>query len=322
VLVLNLKLKLSSFVGYGISFEYDMIRHVMHPRHILLAVLVMVIWGFNFVFVHIGLEELPPLTLCALRFFMASVPIIFFIKRPNVSWRFVILYSLLAFALHFSFLFMGMQAGVAPGLASLLAQTQVFFSFLFAALFLGERLTHWQIMGACLALTGLVVVAEHLNGVDITGLGFVWIILASMAWGAGNLCIKKMGGSQGLSLIVWSSFLAFPPLLMASCLLEGPAVMTASLHHISWRGVAAVLYVAYGSTWIGYGLWAWLMSIYSVGTLVPFALLVPMFGMLASSLVFSEGLPVWKLIAAIFIMLGLMVHLFGSRLPKLWVESM
>jgi len=292
----------------------------MHPRHIMLAVLVTVIWGFNFVFVHFGLEELPPLTLCALRFFMASVPLVFFIKRPNVSWPLLILYSFLTFALQFAFLFIGMNAGVAPGLTSLLAQTQVFFSFMFAALFLGERLTRWQIMGASLAFTGLLVVAEHLGGVDITGSGFVWILLASMAWGAGNSCIKKMGGAQGLSLIVWASFLAFPPLLIASCLLDGPAVIMTSLHQITWRGASAVMYITYGSTWIGYGIWAWLLSTYSVGTVVPFTLLVPIFGMFASSIVFGEGLPAWKMIAAILIMLGLMVHLFGSRLPGLFKQ--
>lgn len=289
----------------------------MHQRHIIFAVLVTVIWGFNFVFVHFGLEELPPLFLCALRFFMASVPLVFFLKRPKVSWPLLILYSFLTFALQFAFLFLGMKAGVAPGLTSLLAQTQVFFSFLFAAVFLGERLTHWQIIGASLAFTGLLVVADHLGGVDITGTGFAWILLASMAWGAGNSCVKKMRGAQGLSLIVWASFLAFPPLLIASCLLDGPAVIMTSLHQITWRGTSAVLYIAYGSTWIGYGVWAWLLSTYSVSTVVPFTLLVPVFGMFASSLVFGEGLPFWKILAAAFIMLGLMVHLFGARLPKL-----
>jgi O-acetylserine/cysteine efflux transporter len=292
---------------------------VMHPRHIMLAVLVMVIWGFNFVFVNIGLETFPPLALCSVRFFMASVPVIFFIKRPQIPWLLIILYSLLAFALHFSCLFIGMKAGVSPGLTSLLSQTQVFFSFMLAAVFLGERLTQWQIMGASLALMGLVVVAEHLNGVDLTGSGLIWILLASMAWGSGNLCIKKMGGAQGLSLIVWASFLSFPLLLASSYLLEGPSAVILSLQHISWRGVSALLYIAYGSTWIGYGLWVWLMSKYSVGTMVPFALLVPVFGMLASSFVLGEGLPAWKLIAAFFIMLGLIVHLFGYQLPKLWV---
>jgi len=292
----------------------------MHPRHIILAVLVTIIWGFNFIFVHFGLDELPPLTLCALRFLMASVPLVFFIKRPNISWSLLMLYSFLTFALQFAFLFIGMKAGVAPGLTSLLAQTQVFFSFFFAALFLGERLTYWQIIGASLAFTGLLVVAEHLGGVDITGSGFVWILLASMAWGAGNSCVKKMGGSQGLSLIVWASFLAFPPLLMASCLFDGAATIVTSLSNITWRGASAVMYIAYGSTWIGYGIWAWLLSIYSVGTVVPFTLLVPIFGMFASSIMFGEGLPAWKLMAAVFIMLGLVVHLFGRRLPILFKQ--
>jgi len=284
----------------------------------MLAVLVTVVWGFNFIFVHVGLEELPALTLCALRFFLASVPLVFFVKRPKVSWKLMILYSFLTFALQFSFLFLGMKAGASPGLTSLLAQTQVFFSFLFAVLFLDERLTPWQLMGASLAFVGLFVVAEHLGGVDMTFAGFIWILAASITWGAGNSCVKKMGGSQGMPLIIWSSFLAFPPLLLASCLMDGPGVIFSSLHQLSWRGMSAVFYIAYGSTWVGYGIWAWLLSTYSVGTVVPFTLLVPVFGMFASSLIFGEGLPVWKLIAALLIMSGLMVHLFGARLWRLF----
>ena len=223
---------------------------------------------------------------------------------------------MLTFALQFSFLFIGMSVGASPGLTSLLAQTQVFFSFLFAVLFLGERLTHWQLMGATLAIVGLFVVAEHLGGVDMTPAGFLWIIAASVVWGAGNSCVKKMGKSQGMPLIIWASFLAFPPLLIASCLIDGPGVMLTSWHQLTWHGVSAIAYITYGSTWIGYGVWAYLLSTYSVGTVVPFTLLVPVFGMIASSFIFGEGLPAWKLIAALFIMLGLVVHLFGASLPN------
>ncbi|MDF1646030.1 MAG: EamA family transporter [Legionellaceae bacterium] len=289
----------------------------MQFKHILLAVFVAIIWGCNFVFVQCGIQEIPPLTLCALRFFLSSVPLVFFVKRPDVPWLWLFLYSFLTFTLHFAFMFFGMKVGAASGIASLLLQIQVFFSFLLAAILLGERLTRWQVAGAFFAFTGLAVVLEHLGGGDITFAGFMWIVAAALMWGAGNLCIKKMDKVQGMRLIVWASFLSFPPLCIASYWIDGPTAMFTSLHALSWRGALSVFYIAYISTWIGYGVWAWLLSIYSVGMVVPFTLLVPVVGLIASSVVFGEQMQAWKLIATCFILFGLMIHLFGARLPRL-----
>ncbi|MCH9756664.1 MAG: EamA family transporter [Gammaproteobacteria bacterium] len=290
----------------------------MQLKHILCGVLIAVIWGCNFIFIRIGLEEIPPLALGAIRFFLSSIPLVFFVKRPAISWKWLLTYSFTTFALQFACLFLGMKAGLTPGLASLLSQIQVFFSFLFAAIFLGERLTRWQIIGAFFAFTGVAVVLEHLDGGDITFVGFAWILAASMVWGMGNSCVKKMGKTQGLSLVVWSSFLAVPPLFLASYIVDGPTAIFTSLHALPWRGFLSVFYIAYLSTWVGYGLWAWLLSVYTVGMVVPFTLLVPVVGMLASSFIIGEGLQTWKLIAAGFILFGLMVHLFGARLPRLF----
>ena len=292
----------------------------MQAKHIALALLVAFIWGCNFIFVQLGLKEIPPLTLCTLRFFLSSIPLVFFVKRPDVPWSWLILYGFLTFTLHFAFMFLGIKAGASPGIAALLLQIQVFFSFLFSAICLSERLTRWQIMGACFALTGLLIVFEHLGGGDITFTGFKWIMLAAIMWGAGNLCIKKMGAGQGIRLIVWASFLALPPLFLAACFIDGPTVMWTSLHALSWHGTLAVFYIAYISTWVGYGLWAWLLSVYSVNMVVPFTLLVPVFGLFSSNKMLGEGMQSWKIWAACFILFGLMVHLFGARLPRLFKQ--
>ena len=188
----------------------------MQLKHMVLAVIIAVIWGFNFIFVQLGLNEVPPLTLCGLRFFLSSVPLVFFVKRPAVSWFWLVLYSCLTFTLQFAFMFLGMKTGASPGLASLLAQTQVFFSFLLAAIFLGERLTHWQVTGVLFAVIGLLVVFEHLGSVDINLKGLLLILVAALMWGSGNICVKKMGKGQGMALIIWASFLAFPPLFLAA----------------------------------------------------------------------------------------------------------
>ncbi len=289
---------------------------LMRLKHIIFATLVAIIWGCNFIFLHFSLEEIPPMTLCALRFFFSSVPLVFWMKRPAVSWGWLMTYSFLTFALQFAFLFLGMRAGISVGLTSLLAQVQVFFSFFFATFLLGERLNRWQMAGACTAFLGVALVIEHLGGVDVSLPGFCWVLAAAIAWGAGNTCVKKMGHVQGVSLIVWASFLSFIPLLLASYFIDGPLAMWTALHTLSWRSMGSIAYVSYVSTWLGYGLWAWLLSVYPVGMVVPFTLLVPVVGMLASTLVFGEAQPAWKLFAASLILLGLMIHLFGRRVSQ------
>lgn len=289
----------------------------MQKKHVMLAVLVACIWGANFIFIQVAIKEVPPVTLCALRFFLSSMPLVFFIKKPDVPWFLLILYSALTFSLQFAFLFMGVKAGVSPGLASLLGQMQIFFSILFAAVFLGERITRFQVFGTGFAFTGVMMVLEHLGGGDITRLGFMWIFASTIVWGAGNLCIKKMKSAIGINLIVWSSALACPPLVIASYVVDGPHALFTAVHALSWEGTFALCYIAYASTWFGYGLWAWLLSIYNVGVVVPFTLLVPVVGLLSSAFFLAESLQPWKLTASAFILFGLMVNLFGAYWVRL-----
>src|SRR5262245_40818110 len=99
----------------------------MKPADILLALLVVLIWGFNFVRIKIGCQGLPPLLFAALRFACAALPAVFFIKRPAVPWRLLAGYAMFQFALQFTLLFSGMKLGFPPGLASLVIQLQAFF---------------------------------------------------------------------------------------------------------------------------------------------------------------------------------------------------
>jgi O-acetylserine/cysteine efflux transporter len=279
---------------------------------IFLALAVVTIWGVNFLFVKIGLEEIHPLLLCALRFIFASIPAIFFIKRPAIPFRLVVLYGLVMFALQFSLLFMGMHIGMPPGIASLVIQVQVFFSMLFAALILGEIPYFWQIIGALISFTGIGLVAVHCDK-NATLLGFIFILAAAATWGLGNLITKKIRQTNMMALVVWGSFVASFPMLLFSLIFEGPASMIYSYHHLTWSGITAVLYIVIASTWIGYGGWNWLLSRYSVGAVVPYTLLVPIVGMASAVLILGEPLQPWKIIAGLLVISGLCINLIGTR---------
>ncbi|KTD23481.1 integral membrane protein [Legionella lansingensis] len=284
----------------------------MPISHIFLALLVAFVWGVNFLFVKIGLEEISPLLLCTLRFTLASVPAIFFIKPPAIPFKLVVSYGLFMFAFQFALLFLGMHAGMTPGMASLLIQVQVFFSMFFATVFLKEQPNPWQIIGALVSFIGIGVVALHFDN-NISVLGFILILSSAATWGLGNLITKKATNINMMALVVWGSFVAIVPMLALSLIFEGYDSIVTSYHHLSRRGAAALLYIVYISTWVGYGVWNWLMSRYPVGMIVPFTLLVPVVGILSSVLILGEPLQSWKLVAGLFVISGLCINILSAR---------
>jgi O-acetylserine/cysteine efflux transporter len=278
-----------------------------------LAILVVAIWGVNFVVIKVGLKEIPPILLCALRFFLAAFPAVFFIKRPAASWRMVVGFGLVMFSLQFALLFSGMYAGTTAGLASLLLQVQVFFTVLLAVLFLAEKPSIWQIVGALVSFSGIGLVMANLGG-EISIYGLLLIVAAAASWGLGNLISKKLGKVDMLALVVWGSLVAWPPLLALSFILEQNSWSVETISHISWLTIGAISYIVYPSTLLGFAAWSWLLSHYPAATVAPFTLLVPVFGFTASTLVLDEPLSHWKLSAAALVIVGLCINLFASRI--------
>ncbi|WP_151634282.1 EamA family transporter [Noviherbaspirillum aerium] len=284
----------------------------MKTFDIFLALLVVVIWGFNFVVIKLGLQGLPPILFTALRFLFAALPLVLFIRRPAVSWRLLASYAAFQFAIQFSLLFCGMKLGFPPGLASLVIQLQAFFTIGLAVTVLGERPLKMQLAGAAVAFSGMALVASQLDA-RATVLGFFLVIAAAFSWGIGNIFTKRMGKVDALALVAWGSLLAAPPLLGVSLLVEGPAAMAAAVAQLNWLSAGAVLYQAYPTTVLGFGIWSVLMRRYPTATIAPFTLLVPVIGMFSAALVLGEALQWWKILAGALVICGLALNQFGHR---------
>lgn len=287
-------------------------------RHLLLALAVVAIWGCNFVAIKVALHDLPPLLLCTLRFVFVAFPAVFFLPRPAVPVRHLLTYGFLMFAGQFGFLFLGMKLGMPAGLASLVLQFQVFVTLALAAFVLKERLAPTQIAGAIVAVAGFAVVAVHSggrqNGGEVSAAGLVCILLAAVSWGFANFTSKRLGRVNPLALVVWGSLVVPVPMGLASLALEGPALITHSLAAVSLPAVLSLAFIVYVSTLVAYSLWSWLLARHPASTITPFALLVPVFGMLSSALMLGEALPAWKLQAAALVIAGLALSVFGPRL--------
>lgn len=293
----------------------------MNSLHLVLAVLVTLVWGFNFVAVIFALEEFSPLLLVVTRLFLTSIPAIFFVKKPEAPLSLVALYGLTMFALQFGLCFMGIYAGVTPGLGSILMQLQIFFSIFLAMLVLKEKLGLWQLIGACVSFTGIILVGMNVGG-EVTWSGVMLIVGAAASWGAGNLISKKMGKVNTLSLVIWGSAAAWPMLLCMSLAMEGGVDnLLDTFQNVTWVSGGAVLYITLLSTLFAYGVWSWLLGIYPLGVIAPFTLLVPIFGIISSVWILDEELQPWKISAAVLVISGLCINMFGSKLQLAWNQK-
>ena len=253
----------------------------MPRRHVLLATLVAVIWGVNFVVIHVGLDSFPPLLFAALRFCLVALALPF-VPRPGVPKRYVLAVGVFLSAGQFGLLFLGIDNGMPAGLASLVLQLQAAFTVGLAVLLLGERPRPAQLAGGALALAGIgIIAAGRASAVPLGALALC--VGAAACWGVGNVATRKARAVSPLGLLVYSSLVPPIPLLSLSLLTErGEAVS------IDASGVLALLYVVVLSTLIGFGLWAWLLGRHPASTVAPFTLLVPVFGIASAWLALGE----------------------------------
>lgn len=284
-------------------------------RDLFLALLVVLAWGLNFVMIKWGVAEVPPLFLTALRYLCAALPMVFFVKRPQVRLGTLLVYGLAIGFAQFGLLFSAIKLGLPAGLASLIIQTQAFFTFGLAMLFLGERLGRWQAIGASVALIGIgVIAAERFEVTSLVPL--LMVLLAAFFWGVGNIASKKAGQIDMLSFVVWGSLVPIIPLLALSALLEGPDAIGAAIQNFSLGTAGIVLFNGYVATLVGFGLWSYLLKRYPAGLIAPFSLLVPVFGIGFAVLLAGEVITELEIIGSALVFLGLVLNVFGPRVMR------
>ena len=282
---------------------------------LLLALGIVAVWGSNFVVIKLALGHLPPLLFATLRFALAAVPMIFVLRRPAVPWRNLATYGVLIGVGQFGILYIAIDGLIAPGLASLVVQSQVFFTIGLAAWIGGERLQPSQYAALALSLAGIALIAVHADH-DTTFAGLLLVLIAALGWAGGNVVQRATPAVNMLGYVVWSSLFAVPPLLVLSLIFEGPARIGEALSAASWETWAAVAWQSVGNTMFGYAAWGWLLGRYPAATIAPLALLVPVFGMATAAWWLGEPLPPWKLAAAALVIGGLALNLLWPQLHR------
>jgi O-acetylserine/cysteine efflux transporter len=214
----------------------------------------------------------------------------------------------------FAFLFTAVHVGMPTGLASLVLQSQSFFTLVLASLLLRERWQGNQLLGLLLAAGGLLLIGSA-HGVSMPLFGFLLTLAAALMWACGNIVTRalgRFGPMNQFAFVVWASLVPPVPFLLLSFLLEGPQAMTSGIAQLHLSSIASIAYLAWAATLLGYGLWTGLLSRYPANQVAPFTLLVPVVGLTTGWLVFSEALLPVHYAGGALLMLGLLVNVFGG----------
>ena len=285
----------------------------MSIKDSLIALAVVLLWGVNFFFIRLGLTEMTPMVLGMLRFMLVVFPAILLIRKPDVPWRWLMLYGLVISFGQFSLMFTAIAVGMPTGLTALVLQAQAFFTVLMAALIWREPVkpNHWLALVVAAVGLAMIGIGQHSGNVPLFGL--VLVLAAALSWACGNLVVKRIGRVNPLALVVWGNAVAIVPFAVCALLQSGVHNVASQLTHIDVAGWVALVYLAYMATLGGYGAWGSLLSRYPAGKIAPLSLLVPVVALLVAQVFLRESLNAWQWLGVTVVMAALVVQVFGAR---------
>jgi len=289
----------------------------MTSRDLGLALLVPLIWGFNFVVADEAVASMPPFLLVALRYVVVAALFLPFTRRGGLSWRYIVLVGLLYGVVQFSGLFLGLHHGVGAGVAGTVIQCQALFTIVLARLVLKETFSGPQWAGLLVGAGGLLMIALS-GGEDAPYVGVLWVLLGALGWAASNIVLKKAGPISAWTMTVWQSVAVIPPMLLLSGVFEHGQVHAVA--HISAKTGGAILYIALLATGLGNFLWYRLIQKVGPSRTAPFSLLVPVVSLVSGWLVLGEGLNTLQAGGVVCILLGVTAIAFAPAFTK-WLAA-
>ena len=292
----------------------------MKPLHLLLAIAVTCLWGFNFSVIKAGVDTMDPFIVAALRFTFATLPLIFFVRKPDVSWGYLFSYGIVFGVGVWGMMSLSIAEGLSAGMAGVILEASAFISVILGVVMLRERLTTSTKLGLLLSLVGLLMVFRIEDG-SVTTTGAILAITAAISLSIATLIIKKANIKEMFSFVVWSSLFAPLPLFALAYLVNGSSGFIALSSDFNQVAFASVLFQAYPTTVLGYWIWNKLLTLYPLATMGPLKLLIPMFALLGSVIFYNEQIAAEKLMACGLIIAGVALPIFFDTLSRAFNRS-
>jgi O-acetylserine/cysteine efflux transporter len=277
-------------------------------RDSLLAALVALIWGINFLVIDWGMVGVPPLLFLAFRFVAVALPMVFFVPRPQVSWRILAVVGLTMSLGQFSLLYLALDQGMPPGLAGLVLQAQVVFTVVLSTAALREVPTRQQALGVLLGCSGLLIIAAGRGG-SVPLLALVLTLLAALSWATGNVVVRAAKVRGGLSVTVWSALVVPVPALALALAVDGRSGVADGLAAFGWEAALSTAYTAVLASLVGYAIFNSLLARWPAAAVVPWILLVPVVSMSAAWAILGDTPAVGEVAGGVVMLAGLVVAL-------------
>ena len=255
----------------------------MKLADMVLAVFVVMIWSTGYVFAKGAIEQFPPILLICLRFTVTTLVLIWFVKPPpRELMPFIFATAFVSAAVQYSLSFTGLK-GLDASVAIVVVQLEVPLASLLAALVLKDVLGWRRTFGMVLGFAGIAVIALFERSVQVNYISLLLVIAGAFMWAVGQIMVKKIGPIGGFTLIAWIALFTAPQLLLMSLLFESDHLQ--AIASATWVVWGAVAYMGVIMTAVGYAMWYRLLGLYDINQVMPFLLLLPVFG-IAGSVVF------------------------------------
>lgn len=268
----------------------------------LVWVLLCCIWGSTWLFIKLGLNDLPPLTFAGIRFVMGAAILFAIIAargiplpRTRADWLLLAITGLLSFSLNYGLLFWGEQY-ISSGLAALLQATIPAFGLVIAHFYLpDEQMTPAKILGVVMGVAGVGVIFS--NQLSVAGpralAGCAALVLGSACAAYANVLVKARGAKLNPAILAGGQMLfGLIPLLLIGIPLEG------SPFHFHWTRMAfvALFYLTIVGSVMAFLLYYWLVQHMDVTKTMLIALVTPVIAVTLGVLVLNEELN-WRTFA-------------------------
>jgi O-acetylserine/cysteine efflux transporter len=273
----------------------------MTPRDIALGCCPPVLWALCYVLAKPAIAHFPPLFMIGLAYAISAIALLRQTLKSKTPWWAMFVIAAFGGAIQSSLIFGGLKE-LPASTTILVVQSQVPFAVFCAWLLCGERPNARRLAGIAVVFIGIVLIAGAPEYVGAWGaLGAV--LLGTLSWGLSQAMIRMLGRDDGPTTIGALTLYAAPQLTLASFLLErGQFEALRSATMDIWL---AVLVLALGGYVVAYSIWYALLQRYRVDQVTPFALLMPVAGVLAGAVFLGERLSVISIFGGMIVIVGL-----------------
>jgi len=281
----------------------------MKPLDILIAICVPVSWGLGIVVAKPAVDQFPPILLMALRFSISALALVWFVRVPRVSLKWLFVAAFVGSTVQYGLTFNGLKLLDASTM-SLLVQAEAPFLALVGAVVFGERLGPRRVLGMLVAFAGIYLITgePRIRGHE---LGVALVLGGAFFWACGQMIVRKLGPIGGMTAIAWISIFAAPQLFAASALVEqGQLAALAGAPPSVW---ATVVYLGLVMTAVGYTCWYHVLGRYEVNQVAPFLLLIPVTSVAGGALLLDEPLTPTILMGGSVVLAGVALLLIEPR---------